>query len=129
MKKYNAEQACLEVKRIVEDFGMDIILDTQRFSAALDDYLATMESERTVLRNAMQAPLGTMLHEARTASEADQGRVLMQARQMLIEEYGLESRAASFSIDCIVYAIWPQEDATDEEDELEELQRKAKTAR
>ncbi len=89
------------LKSMMDQYGQDIIQDTNKFISLLNDFIPEYEKERRLLKNMLQAGIvANMLRESEQQKIA-----IMKAKEFMVSEMFLSENAAEFVIVCFTYML------------------------
>lgn len=89
------------LKSMMDQYGQDIIKDTNKFISLLNDFIPEYEKERRLLKNMLQSGIvANMLRESEQQKIA-----IMKAKEYMVSEMFISENAAEFVIVCFTYML------------------------
>jgi hypothetical protein len=96
MRDLETGTMCNAIKAIIFHCGIEVLSDANRFRAAIKDFMSgnSLTTERQLLDFSVRVGVGEVFLKAFGRSESDQKRAIVNARDLLTNEYGfLEQRS------------------------------------
>ncbi|MBO5104633.1 MAG: leucine-rich repeat domain-containing protein [Ruminococcus sp.] len=107
------------LKSMMDQYGQDIIKDTNKFISLLNDFIPEYEKERRLLKNMLQCGVAAIM-----LKESEQQKIaIMKAKEFMVSEMFLSENAAEFVIVCFTYMLgWEYVSKLTEQKKTEEPQ-------
>ena len=87
-------------RRIVEENGIDVLEDGQRFIAILSDYAPNMKKERKFISDSFSIGVNKIILKANDGTAGEKRVALLKARYLIKEKLGLATEHVDMVISC-----------------------------